>query len=379
MKPILLVSGDFVSTGGMDRANYALAAYLARQGHPVHLVAFRVADDLLQHPNVIWHRVTKVARSYFLSGPLLDQVGRFWARRVARQGGRVVVNGGNCSFGDVNWVHYIHAAFPPSGHGRLLQRLKQNLLYCAGRRAERRALGMARLVIANSHVTRHALLRQFGLNAAQVHTVYLGTDPTQFHAPEKAERAELSARLGWPLDRPKVAFVGAMGDQRKGFDTLYAAWQRLCRCPDWDADLVVIGQGRELPPWKERTLRDGLANRIAFLGFRDDVPALLRASDAVVSPTRYEPYGLNVHEALCCGLPAFVSAGAGIAERYPPNLQELVIPDPEDAEDLAARLLRWRQELSEWPARIVHFSAALRERTWDRMAADIVQLVNEHP
>ena len=27
-----LISGDFVKTGGMDRANYALAAYLAGRG-----------------------------------------------------------------------------------------------------------------------------------------------------------------------------------------------------------------------------------------------------------------------------------------------------------------------------------------------------------
>ena len=39
MKPFLLVSNDFVTTGGMDRANHALAMYLARKGHPVHLVA----------------------------------------------------------------------------------------------------------------------------------------------------------------------------------------------------------------------------------------------------------------------------------------------------------------------------------------------------
>jgi hypothetical protein len=38
MKPYLLVTGDFVKTGGMDRANYALAHYLARQGGEVHLV-----------------------------------------------------------------------------------------------------------------------------------------------------------------------------------------------------------------------------------------------------------------------------------------------------------------------------------------------------
>ena len=43
MKPYLIVTGDFVKTGGMDRANYALARYVAERGAETHLVAYRVA------------------------------------------------------------------------------------------------------------------------------------------------------------------------------------------------------------------------------------------------------------------------------------------------------------------------------------------------
>src|SRR5690242_18813036 len=99
MQPFALISGDFVKTGGMDRANYALAAELARRGHPVHLVAHRVAPELLALPTVTAHQVPKVAGSYFLSSPLLDWAGRRWGRRLSGGGGRVVVNGGNCRFG----------------------------------------------------------------------------------------------------------------------------------------------------------------------------------------------------------------------------------------------------------------------------------------
>jgi len=52
-RPYVLVTGDFVLTGGMDRANYALASYLAgREGAEVHLVAHRAADDLTARPGV---------------------------------------------------------------------------------------------------------------------------------------------------------------------------------------------------------------------------------------------------------------------------------------------------------------------------------------
>ena len=42
-----LVSGDFVKTGGMDRANYALASYLARQGRAVHASSNWFGRELL--------------------------------------------------------------------------------------------------------------------------------------------------------------------------------------------------------------------------------------------------------------------------------------------------------------------------------------------
>ena len=102
MKSYLLVTGDFVKTGGMDRANFALADYLARQGNQVHLVAYRVATDLLNYPNVVFHRVPKFLNSYLLSSPLLDRAGRSLARTLGVKATRSFVNGGNCQWGVIN-------------------------------------------------------------------------------------------------------------------------------------------------------------------------------------------------------------------------------------------------------------------------------------
>ena len=51
----LIITGDLVPTGGMDRANLALAQALADQGRPVHLVAHRADESLLQSPAVTFH------------------------------------------------------------------------------------------------------------------------------------------------------------------------------------------------------------------------------------------------------------------------------------------------------------------------------------
>src|SRR5205807_4892796 len=125
---------------------------------------------------------------------------------------------------------------------------------------------------------------------------------------------------------------------------LLEAWRRVCSSPEWDGRLVLAGGGRAAADVAARIEREGLADRIRLVGFTDRVFDLLAAADLLVSPVRYEPYGLNVQEAVCRGVPSVVSACAGVAEEYPADLADMLLPDPDDATDLAARLRRWRAD-----------------------------------
>ncbi|MBD2692158.1 glycosyltransferase family 4 protein [Anabaena catenula] len=376
MKSYLLVTGDFVKTGGMDRANFALADYLARQGEQVHLVAHRVASELLAYPNVKFHRVPKPGNSYLLSSPLLNRMGRNLAQRLSANGGRVLVNGGNCQWPDVNWVHYVHAAYQPNNKAGLLRQLKGSVSRQMFLDAEKKALNSARVIIVNSDRTKQDLIEKLAIPEQKLHTVYYGIDPQVFYPATPEERIALRQQLEWPEDKAIVVFIGALSDRRKGFDTLFAAWQQLCKSPDWDAELVVIGVGAELPLWQRRAADAGISN-IHFLGFRADVPKLLQAADCLVAPTRYEAYGLGVHEALCCGLPAIVSADAGVAERYPPQLQDLLLPNPEDAVNLATRLQKWYKDRKYYSNLVSSILQELRAYSWDDMAKVILETIPE--
>ncbi|HVG62883.1 MAG TPA: glycosyltransferase family 4 protein [Hyalangium sp.] len=376
MRPYTLIAGDFATTGGMDRANLALASYLARRGGPVRLVAHRVGAELLAYPNVHFIQVPKPAGAYLLGEPLLDAVGRSWARRTLAEGGEVVANGGNCTVPAANWVHYVHAAHQPEGMGSAARRLKAAVSHRYYRYTERRAVQRARIVIANSERTRADLLRATGIPAERIHVVYLGSDPERFHPCTPEERRSARAALGWPEARRVALFVGALGDRRKGFDTLFAAWARLCARGGWDVELKVAGTGAQREAWEREARARGLGERIQFLGFRNDVPTLMAAADLLVAPTRYEPYGMGVHEALCTGLPALVSRTAGVAERYPPTLKDLLLEDPKDAEELVRRLEAWGTRGAEMASHVAELSAELRAHTWDRMSSQIVELLD---
>jgi glycosyltransferase involved in cell wall biosynthesis len=376
-RPLLIVSGDFVTTGGMDRANLALADHLARRGVPVHLVAHRADGLLTGRPNVALHRVRKLFGSYMLGEPFLRRAGMSWARRISAQGGRVIVNGGNCPAGDVNWVHYVHAAHAPVYRSGVFRGAKIRWAHRSALEAERLALSRARLIITNSELTRRHVIEHFGQREERVRTVYYGIDPSRFQPWDASRRADVRTQLGWPTDRPLVVFIGALGDRRKGFDTLYESWRQLCQSSSWDADLIVIGTGAELPLWRRRAQDVGLGRRLQFLGFRRDVPELLPACDVLVAPARYEAYGLGVHEALCSGLPAVVSRSSGVVERYPDALRDLLLDDPEDALALVALLRTWRGRPDYYREATVTVADRLRGYTWDHMAERIVELMDD--
>jgi glycosyltransferase involved in cell wall biosynthesis len=374
---VLLVSGDFAALGGMDRANYELAWYLAEEvAAKVHLVAYRVTEPLASHPNVMWRRVPKPLNSYSLGASFLARLGQTEARWVAKQGGRIVVNGGNCPWPDINWVHAVQRSWEPRlahapGHVRFRQRLSRKKML----QAEWQALSLARTIITNSEYTRSEIIQGFGVPPGRVRTIYLGTDPQVFRPASPPEKLAARERLGWPSNTLAAIFIGALGyDRNKGFDILFEAWKQLCADPVWDVDLVAAGGGSEVTYWQSQAKKAGLSKRIRMLSFTKEIPDVLRAADVMVQPSFYEAYGLSVHEALCCGLPALVTRSAGIAERYPATLSDLLLDHPPSVQGLVGRLRGWRADWQGWRVRLQRFSDQLRQRTWTDMAREFVEL-----
>src|SRR5450755_3978726 len=117
--PWVIVAGGFHQDGGMDKANFALANYLVERGNPLHLVCYQVSPELAKNPLVQVHQAKKPVGSFLIGNWNLGRLGQRVATQMIadRPDTRVVVNGGNCPWGDINWVHYVHRAWRSSLEG----------------------------------------------------------------------------------------------------------------------------------------------------------------------------------------------------------------------------------------------------------------------
>lgn len=131
--------------------------------------------------------------------------------------------------------------------------------------------------------------------------------------------------------------IGGVGRlaKSKGFDTLIRAFEQAA-IPD--TKLVIIGDGRERKRLEKLAQSDS-AGKIRFLGFRPDAKAFYQAFDLFVSPSRSEPLGRVLFEAIDAGTPVLATATQGPSEilvRYPGTLVPI---DDVDAMSAALRSL----------------------------------------
>ncbi len=180
-------------------------------------------------------------------------------------------------------------------------------------------------LVANTRDIERYIVRS-GWHADRVH--YL----PNFAARPQAKALERSA-FTTPADAPLAVALGRL-HRNKGFDILLAAIATTPRLYLW-----LAGEGDERVTLQGQASALGIADRVRFLGWRDDPGAVMAAADMLVSPSRHEPLGNVVLEAWAAGVPVVASASAGPGTLIRDGETGLLVP-VEDAERLAAALAR---------------------------------------
>ena len=150
----------------------------------------------------------------------------------------------------------------------------------------------SRILVASDHAAASFITQ--GVPKEKVRVIYRGADTERFHP-----LAEKPAR---PFI---VASCGLLGE-RKGSYELLQAWKRLA-LPD--AELWMIGH---LPESEATALRALAVPTVKFLGFRKDLPVLLRQAHLHVLLSRNEGLAKVLLEAGASGVPNLCTREAGL-------------------------------------------------------------------
>ncbi len=176
----------------------------------------------------------------------------------------------------------------------------------------------------------------------------VGVDLTDFAPAGSGEAASLRAELGLEPADEVVLMVAEFIPRKRHRDPVEA----LAILGRADVHLALAGTGPEMEAVAAMAAERGVADRVHLLGFRHDVPALMRAADVLVLPSEHEGLPTCVIEAQAAGLPVIGSdirgtrdlleAGCGVLVPLgdPAALAEAmraVLDDPDYAAALAAR------------------------------------------
>jgi glycosyltransferase involved in cell wall biosynthesis len=179
-------------------------------------------------------------------------------------------------------------------------------------------------VMVNSQATADAFIAAGG-NSRLLRTVHNGFDSEMFDR-VKDNQAGLREELRIPRDRPLVGIFSRLSYWKGQHVLLEAAMQ----LPDVHLLLVgdaLFGEAEYSERLKNMAMQDSLKGRVHWLGFREDIPALMKACDLVVHcSTAPEPFGRVVVEAQLAKRPAIATSGGGTSEIIENRVTGLLIP-----------------------------------------------------
>lgn len=174
-----------------------------------------------------------------------------------------------------------------------------------------RLFSLADQVFVPSTVTRD-LMSSLRIPAERITLTQYSVDNHWWMAQSKKVDRE-AVRAGWGAgsETTVVLFCAKLQPWKRPLDLLRAFAQAGLA----DALLIYAGEGGQRTELEREATVLGVSGRVRFLGFlnQSQLPAVYTAADLMVLPSEYEPFGVVVNEASCCGCPVAASDHVGAA------------------------------------------------------------------
>ncbi|HKO97345.1 MAG TPA: glycosyltransferase family 4 protein [Pyrinomonadaceae bacterium] len=331
--------------GGGERHLVDLSRSLAERGHTVY-VALSPGSPLISELSFLpTHQILEVSLRNSLDLSSAMQLARF-AREHS-----------------VDIIHshvardYPLTAFASARAGNIPYVLTRHVLFPL-KRAHRLILSRASRVIAVSRAVAAALHRQGIFDQNKIVTIPNGINIERF-----AEKARYQTRALYPdkdVSKLIVGMVGHLAPIKGQQDLIRAA--AILAAERNDVDFVIAGEDKSHTGEHRAAIESLIAElkltkRIQLLGWIDDVRELLGSLDVFVSPSRAEPFGLVIVEAMASGVPVVATMSEGATEITEDGVTGRLVPI-KDPEALAIAI----KELLADPSERKRFSVNARNR-----------------
>jgi glycogen(starch) synthase len=233
--------------------------------------------------------------------------------------------------------------------------------------------GEAERVLVCSQYMRREAEALFGLPGERIEVIPNGVDLPRW---ETDPARVAAARDRYAGDGPLLGFAGRLVYE-KGVQHLIGALPELRR-RHGGVRLVIAGDGPQRGELEGTAHRLGIAHAVHFTGFIGaELGATMAATDAMVVPSIYEPFGLVALEAAAVGAPLAVTHIGGLAEIVEPGVTGRTFAARDDG---ALAEAVWSQIADQDGARQMAKAAKamVRERYgWGTVATQTAQLYQE--
>lgn len=218
-------------------------------------------------------------------------------------------------------------------------------------------------VIANSQAAADALIAQGG-RPDKVRVVHNGIAAAPFDAVTDDDVADARRELG--LDgAPVIGVFGRLGEW-KGQDVALEALRRLPSVRMLVVGDALFGEQAYADRLRADVDRHGLGDRVRFLGFRSDIPRLMRLVHVVLhTSTAPEPFGRVIVEGMLAGRPVVATRAGGVEEILEDGVTGVLVPP-----GVPAALASAIRELLANPARAQTIARAGRASAEHRFSVD---------
>lgn len=169
------------------------------------------------------------------------------------------------------------------------------------------------------------------------------------------------AALNTPSDAPLFFALGRF-HENKAFDTLLSA---MAQVPN--AYLWLAGDGDLRPALEAQVKTLGITDRVRFLGWRTDTSALYAAADYFICPSRHEPLGNVILEAMANGMPIISTDNNGAQQLLQQDKTGQIVP-LDDVDAMATAMQNFIAD----PAAAKQLGTAAQKFYLENYSADIV-------